>query len=84
MKTTTIYFTDEQRDQILPILAAMRDGEACMGQVYIDGVRLRPLDEETTLRIQAVFGEVAPDDPGARSIEDLRMMKLERMSSNKD
>lgn len=58
METVLIEFTKEQQNAILPLLEAMKSGEATFAQVYIDGMRVRSFDVETVKRIQKAIGKV--------------------------
>lgn len=85
MNTVLIEFTKEQQDAILPLLMAMKEGEATFAQVYLDGMRVRYFDIETVKRIQVAIG-TADESTGlhryAADAQEMTEIKTAGMTPN--
>ena len=63
MEKTLIEFTPEQQEIIGPLITLMKDGESMIAQVYVDGMRLKVLDCDTSERVRLAIG-TAPSGLG--------------------
>lgn len=69
MEKTLIEFTPEQQEILWPMISLMKEGESMIAQVYIDGMRLKLLDVDTSERVRVAIG-TAPPGLGRRYVFD--------------
>lgn len=60
MDAVLIEFTPEQYEIVSPIVMRLKEGEAMVAQVYVDGFRMIPLDKQAAERVRIAIGSSPP------------------------